>query len=72
MNSGDIEWIVLRDRSNNLAYKGFVRAFSSAENPRELVLGDVTVYTNDSGDMLYDVKTVYLSFEKQNVAIELI
>jgi hypothetical protein len=72
MNSGNIEWILLRDHANNLAYQGYVMAFSSEEDPREILLGDVTVFTNDSSQKLYDVKSTYLSFAKENVAIELL
>ena len=72
MNSRNIEWIRLRDHANNLAYLGYVMAFSSEENPRELLLGNVTVFTNDSGQKLYDVNATYLSFAKEDVAIELL
>lgn len=71
MNSGSVEWVVVRDNTKNLMYQGYVSAFSSGEDPRELVLGQVTVYRNDTGQKLYDAKSVYLSFEKKDVSIEL-
>ncbi len=72
MNSGSIEWVVIRDLANNLAYLGSVRVFSSIEDPRELVLDDVTVCTNDTGAQLYNLKTAYFSFAKETIVVEIL
>ena len=70
MNSGMVGWIVVRDHSKNLMYQGYVATFSTTEDPRELILRDATVFENSSGTKLYDVSSLYLSFEKKDVAIE--
>jgi len=71
MNSGMVGWIVLRDHSKNLMYQGYVATFSTTEDPRELILNDATVFENKSGAKLYDVKSIYLSFDKKDVAVEI-
>lgn len=71
MNSGTVGWIVVRNQSKNLMYQGYVATFSTTEDPRELILRDATVFENSSGKKLYDVRSLYLDFEKKDVAIEL-
>jgi hypothetical protein len=74
MNSKELDqykWIVVRDHAKNLMYQGKVRAFSAGEDPRELIIIDATVYENDSGLKMYDVKLIYLSLEKKNISLEL-
>lgn len=71
MNSGIVGWIVLRDHSKNLMYQGYVATFSTTEDPRELILRDASVFENSSGAKLYDVSSLYLSFEKKDVVVEI-
>jgi hypothetical protein len=71
MNSQVTRWIVLRDHSKNLMYQGYVQAFSVAEETRELVLTDATVFVNNSAEKMYDVPVLYLSFDKKDVALEI-
>ena len=52
-------------------YQGMVHTFSDVEDPRELILKDVSVFDNETGDKLYDVDLIYLSFEKKNASIEI-
>jgi Family of unknown function (DUF6338) len=66
-----IDWVVIRDQAKNLMYQGRVLVFSIKEDPRELLLSNATVFTNDSGTRLYDVETLYLSFEKKAVTLEI-
>ena len=70
MNSENIQWVVIRDKSKNLMYQGAISLFSSGEDPRELLLTNVTVYTNDTGTRLYDAEALYLSFDKKGVELE--
>ena len=71
LNSGSVGWVVVRDHSKNLMYQGFVATFSTTEDPRELILRDVTVFENSSGAKMYDAQTIYLSFDKKDVALEI-
>jgi hypothetical protein len=71
LNSGNVGWVVIRDHSRNLMYQGFVTTFSTTEDPRELILRDATVFENASGAKLYDVKTIYLAFDKKDVTVEI-
>jgi len=71
MNSGMVGWIVVRDHSKNLMYQGYVATFSATEDPRELILRDATVFENSTGTKLYDVSSLYLSFEKKDVVVEI-
>jgi hypothetical protein len=52
-------------------YQGYLTTFSTTEDPRELILRNATVFENSSGAKLYDVNSLYLSFEKKDVAIEI-
>lgn len=70
MNSDTINWIVIRDQANDLMYQGQVAQFSDEEDPRELVLSDVSVFVNETGKHMYDVPLMYLSLEKKNVTFE--
>jgi len=70
-NSPVTTWCVVRDHRHNLMYFGFVRYYSDSEKRRELVLENVTVYTNDSGQELYTTGAMYLSRESQDMTIEL-
>lgn len=71
MNSGSVGWVVLRDHSKNLMYQGYVATFSVTEEQRELILNDATVFENATGRKLYDVKSIYLAFDKKDVAVEI-
>jgi uncharacterized protein DUF6338 len=71
MNPGKVGWIVVRDQPKNLMYQGYVATFSTTEDPRELILRDAPVFENSSGKKLYDVASLYLSFEKKDVVVEI-
>ncbi|MHB1530425.1 MAG: hypothetical protein ACYCXT_13595 [Acidiferrobacteraceae bacterium] len=65
-----LQWVVVRDQKNNLMYQGRVTAFSTDEDPRELILEDVTVFDNITAEKMYDVKLVYLALQKKNARVE--
>lgn len=73
MNSPEINWVIVRDIKNDLMYEGWIQAFSDSYHDAEIVLQDVKVFRNSTeGDAehLYDVKTQYLSLEKNAISIE--
>lgn len=70
MNSPDIDWVTVRDKSNDLTYTGWINAFSDTYDTAELLLKDVTVFNSSTGDEIYKVGAKYLSFEKDNIDLE--
>ncbi len=70
--SKDVEWVIVRDNPNNLYYEGFVRAFSATHEEGELLLEQVKVFKNDTGDLLYDIDALYLSRPVDALTIEVL
>lgn len=70
LNIKEVVWVTVRDHKNNLIYDGWVQAFSDDSKDAELLLRDVSIYKNDSGDRLYQVGTVYLSRKREDISIE--
>ncbi|HBS43052.1 MAG TPA: hypothetical protein DEA26_10250 [Oceanospirillales bacterium] len=70
MNSDDVNWITVRDLENDLMYDGWIQAFSDNSKEAEVLLGDVRVYRNSSGELLYEVGSQYLSMDRSNIVIE--
>jgi len=70
MNSDEVSWITVRDLENNLMYDGWVQAFSDNSKEAEVLLGDVFVYENATGDFLYEVASQYLSLDRNKISIE--
>jgi hypothetical protein len=65
------EWLVVRDASTNLFYFGHVHAWSDATDElRELILLDVSVYSNDDGVLLYKTDYLYIERPKGVLSIE--
>ena len=52
-------------------YDGWVQAFSDNSKEAELLLGDVGVYTNDTGEHLYNCDSQYLALDRNNISIEM-
>lgn len=69
-NSPQVEWATVRDYTRNLAYDGWVQLFSDDSQRAELLLRNVKVYRNDSGELLYEVASLYLSLSRDGIAIE--
>jgi hypothetical protein len=65
------EWLVVRDHSTEVFYYGFVHAWSdSNDDLRELILLDVSVYSNVDGAFLYQTEYLYLERPKGVLSIE--
>ncbi|MGD0950425.1 MAG: DUF6338 family protein [Candidatus Binatia bacterium] len=60
-NSNVTEWVTVRDIKNDLMYQGWVHAFSDSCTPNELLLRDVQVFRNSTGEELYKTDALYLS-----------
>jgi hypothetical protein len=69
-NSGEIGWINIRDFSRDLVYEGWVDAFSDTSEAPEVLLRDVGVYRNMSGELLYRTPRAYVKLRPDDVVIE--
>jgi Family of unknown function (DUF6338) len=70
-NSPEITWVVVRDLEENLAYDGWVEAFSDTYDANELFLRDVRVFQSATSLFLYELEAVYLSRPKNKLTIEI-
>lgn len=74
VNSKNIGWVVLRDLDNNMAYQGFVEAFSDSATDKdyiELMLKDVIIYKNDTGEEMGEMKALYLARNRDRILLEI-
>jgi hypothetical protein len=70
LNSREIQLIYLRYPKNNLTYHGFVISFAEEGASSEILLANVSVYSYNESELLYEIENVYLAFEKSEVIIE--
>jgi len=70
LNSPDIYWIYLRDRTSGQSYRGLVRSFSETKELQEIVLTNVTVYNYEDSDELYALDSIYISKPLGSFVIE--
>ncbi len=66
----NVEWVFVRDHKLDLVYFGWILAYSDSEKERELLLRDVEVYSNKTGNLLYRSDTLYLSRQRYDLSIE--
>ena len=59
-----------RDHSNDLILDGWVQAFSDDSKDAEILIRDVSVYKNSTGERLYQIGAMYLSRNRQDISIE--
>jgi len=70
-NSSDIEWVIVRDHKYELMYYSYIMLFSDYGEKRELLLGDVDVYSNNSGDFIYHTDKLYICRDEYDLSIEI-
>lgn len=64
------DWTIVRDLKNDIMYLGYITAYSETEKDRELIIKDVSVYKNSTGEYILNSSDIYLSIEKNNITIE--
>ncbi|MBU0700897.1 hypothetical protein KKE26_06355 [bacterium] len=69
-NAKNIEWVTIRDIKKDMVYDGWVKAFSDDSKDAELLLRDVSVYSNLEGEPLYQVGAMYISRNRDDITIE--
>jgi hypothetical protein len=70
-NFPETTWVVVRDFEENLAYDGWVEAFSDTYDANELFLRDVQVFQSNTSSFLYELDAVYLTRPKDKLTIEI-
>lgn len=70
LNAKGIDWVYIRDREANLTYQGRIVSYSETETMQELVLSDVSIYSYQDSEHLYDVPSIYLIKEMGKFVIE--
>lgn len=71
LNMKEVEWVTVRDIEKNLIYDGWVQAFSDDSKDAELLLRDVSVYDNLTGDPLYQIGMMYISRSREGIVLEI-
>lgn len=70
LNSQEIRWANVRDLQNKLIFAGYIYAFSDEEESAELLLTQVIVYNEVTGEELYQAERMYLSRKIDDLTIE--
>ena len=74
LNAKEIDWVVVRDYKQQIAFFGRLVFFSGPEKKREIVLKDVSVNREatdeNEAEKLYEVPSIYLELESGNFSIE--
>lgn len=65
------EWLIIRDKENNIMYEGFIDSYSDDYEKNEVFLTNVKVYQEDTGVELYEVDGIYLCTNKEKLVFEL-
>ncbi|MFA6979666.1 MAG: hypothetical protein WC209_10115 [Ignavibacteriaceae bacterium] len=72
LNAKEIDWLYVRDPSNNLTYQGRIMTYSENTDIQEIVLSEVTVYRYEDSAELYSLPTIYLTKKLGEFIIEAI
>lgn len=71
LNSNDIDWVYIRDTKKEQIIQGRVESFSEYGNYQEVVLYNVSIFSNDKkAKLLYTVPNLYLCYECGTMQIE--
>ncbi len=59
LNLDEVNWVYVRDKEDNLTYKGQIVMHSESSGIQELVLSDVDVYQYSDSEYLYSTPSIY-------------
>jgi hypothetical protein len=66
------DWVVVRDLKNDIMYYGWISIYSDYGNENdELILQNVVVYKNSTGELMYEVAEIYIAEKRENLRIEI-
>ncbi len=71
LNSAEVQWVWMRDKSTGLTYEGYVETFSENEKIQEVTLSDVRVYYSEDSTQLYEISKIYLAGPPGQFTIEI-
>ncbi|TCK05393.1 hypothetical protein [Phorcysia thermohydrogeniphila] len=67
----EFEWVIVRDHKTDLVYYGHIVAFSESEKERELLMSNVDVFSNETGEKLYSAEYIYICRNRYDLSIEI-
>jgi hypothetical protein len=70
-DSPDVRWVVVRDIAHDLVFEGWVQGFSDTARNPELLMREVRIYRNSTGEQLYEVGGLYISRDQKDITIEM-
>ncbi len=65
MNADQPNWVVIRNKEEDIMYLGWVRAWSGPSEPKALFLQDVEVFRNSDAELLFSVPSLYIEFKDE-------
>lgn len=66
----EVRWATVRDLEHKLMFCGYIRGFSDVDEVGELLLTDVIVYNEVSGQELYRADAMYLGRKRECLTVE--
>lgn len=70
LNTDELDWIYIRDIENKLTYQGKIHSHAENDHMQEIVLTEVSVYSYENSEHLYDIPTIYMSRPLGTLIIE--
>lgn len=64
-------WVYVRDHKEKLVYYGWLQVWSESGDDRELIMDDVEVLSNETGQLLYTVPSMYIARDGADLTIEI-
>jgi len=65
------DWFMVRDLKADLSYYCNITVWSDSGGVRELILHDVSVYTNSTAEHMYDAQDLYVCRNRDDIMIEI-
>ena len=70
LNVNEVRWATVRDLQTGTMFQGYIRAFSDADEPAEILLTEVCVYNEKTAEKLYEADHMYLARPRANLTVE--
>lgn len=63
-------WVVIRDFENDIAYFGWLAAHSVGSEKDEIILFNVTIHQNRSGESIGETPAIYIPIKREKLVVE--
>ena len=70
LNTDNDPWVYVRDLEHDLCYQGYIDSYSDENNKHELLLYNVAVHNNSTGEKLYSLQKLYLPLKDDCFSLE--